>query len=93
MKRFLLAIPAAILLVGSAAIASPAGGGPSGPVIGGGSITSPGADYGQMQRKHRAIAAVLQEGKKIQIADGGTLTDAHLAELQRELDAARSGNY
>jgi hypothetical protein len=36
---------------------------------------------------------VLQEGKKTQIADGGNLTDAHRAELERKLAAVQAGNY
>jgi hypothetical protein len=92
MKRLLLAIPAALLLIGPGAMAASMGASPAGPAIGG-SNGGPGIDYGQAHRKHRAILAVLEEGKKIQIADGGELTDTHRAELQHELDAARAGNY
>ena len=66
---------------------------PNGPLIGGGTLTGPGADYGQSYRKRHAIWKILQEGKQVQIADGGRLTDAHRAQLQREYDAVLAGNY
>jgi hypothetical protein len=57
-------------------------------------IRSPNTEnYGQQRRKQRAIFAVLQEGKKTQIADGGKLTDSHRAELERKLAAVQAGNY
>ena len=90
MTRILIAIPAAILLAGSVAEAAPYGGVPQ-PTSGG---QSPNAEnYGQERRKQHAFFAVLQEGKKTQIADGGKLTDAHRAELERKLAAVQAGNY
>ena len=88
---------AAFLLAGSAAFAWPPGGG-AGPTggasaVGGGTLTGPGTDYGQASRKRHAIFRLLQEGKRIQLADGGKLTDAHRQELQQKLDAIRAGNY
>jgi hypothetical protein len=44
-------------------------------------------------RKHDAILAIRDEGLKLQVADGGTLTDTHRAYLQAKLDAVRAGNY
>jgi hypothetical protein len=44
-------------------------------------------------RRHDAILAVREEGLKLQVADGGTLTDTHRAYLQAKLDAVRAGIY
>ncbi len=92
MKRLLVAIPVALMLCGPGAMAAPAGGAPSPPVAGG-SGSGGANDHGQQERKQHALFAVLQQAKTIRTADGGTLTDAHRAELQRRLDAVRAGNY
>jgi hypothetical protein len=44
-------------------------------------------------RKHRAIEAVVQEGRQMQRADGRALTAEHHAYLQAKLKAILAGNY
>jgi hypothetical protein len=97
-NRLLISATITGLLISPSAFAFPPAGPSapslnSGPGVGGGTLTGPGVDYGQAYRKRHAIYELLKEGKRIQLADGGKLTDAHRAELQQKLDAIRAGNY
>ena len=78
------------LLVVSAFSASalPAGSGSISPFA-----TAQGPGHFQQYRKKQAIKALRAEGLKIQTADGGSLTEAHRAELQARLNAILAGNY
>lgn len=91
MKRLLMVVPAAFLFIGSGAIAAPTGGTPVSGMIG--TNFGSAGDHGNQVRKQHAIFTLLKKGKQIQIADGGMLTDAHHAQLQREFEAIKAGNY
>ena len=55
--------------------------------------TSQGPGHSQQFRKAQALKALRAEGLKMQEADGGALSDAHRAALQRKLDQILAGNY
>jgi hypothetical protein len=86
--RTISGLLAAPFLIAAPALALPAGsaGGATG-------LTSPVTMPSHQLRKHDAILAIRDEGLKLQVADGGTLTDTHRAYLQAKLDAVRAGNY
>ncbi|HEY8696047.1 MAG TPA: hypothetical protein VIM02_00385 [Rhizomicrobium sp.] len=44
-------------------------------------------------RKKLALMALREEGRRLQDADGGRLTESHRAYLQDKLDAIQSGSY
>jgi len=54
---------------------------------------SQGPGHAQQWRKAQAVKALLAEGRQVRMADGGTLTAAHRAELQVKLDRIVAGNY
>jgi hypothetical protein len=87
MKTLLMLVPVAVLLIGPAP-AAPIG------AMGGGGLMAGGTHdpYRQLRKKH-AVEAIRQEAVKQQAADGGKLTEAHRAELQRKLDAVMAGNF
>lgn len=87
MKRLLILIPVAALLIGSAS-AAPMSGMGSAPSNAQGSL-----DPLKQLRKQNALKALREEALKQQAADGGKLTDEHRAEFQRKMDAIRAGNY
>jgi hypothetical protein len=94
-NAFPFAILVAGILAASAALAAPVGGAPTGTpvvIVGGADAYGPG-DHNQGIRKQHAIFALLKEGKRIQIADGGRLTEAHRVELQRKFNSINAGNY
>ena len=87
MKTLLMLVSAAVLLMGSASAA------PMGGMSGGGLMAGGTHDPYRALRKKHALEAVRQEALKQQAADGGKLTDAHRAELQRKIDAVQQGNF
>ena len=86
--KCLAAAAAVLVLSASTASALPTGGNDSGATG-----VSAGPGFSQGFRKAQAVKALRQEGLKMQEADGGKLSDAHRAELQRKLDHILSGNY
>lgn len=86
MKRLLMLAPLAALLIGSATAA------PMGSASGGMTAQGSTDPYKQLRKQH-ALIAIRDEALKQQAADGGKLTEAHRAELQRKIDAVRAGNY
>jgi hypothetical protein len=87
MKRLLMLVPIASLLIGPAVAAPMAG------MSGTGTLAQGTHDPYKQIRKRHALAAIRDEALKQQAADGGKLTEAHRAEFQRRLDAVRAGNY
>lgn len=88
MKRLWMVVPAALVFMASSAMAASTVGTTTEPVSFGSA-----ADHGNQLHKQHAIYALLKKGKQIRLADGGTLTAEHHAQLQHELDAIRAGNY
>lgn len=87
MKRFLMLVPLAALIVGPAVAAPARGMGPA-PSNAQGSLDP----YKQL-RKQNALKAIREDALKQQAADGGKLTDEHRAEFQRKIDHVMAGNY
>ncbi|HEY3636694.1 MAG TPA: hypothetical protein VGK90_00985 [Rhizomicrobium sp.] len=97
MKRTLLWTSFCAIIAVSGAIAAPIASGSAisagysgNGVIGSESVGIPSLNA---YRKHRAIDALVQEGRRMQRVDGGTLTKEHHAYLQSELNAILAGNY
>ena len=84
-----LAAAAAVLALSASAVSAL----PSGSNSMSANGVSVGPGFSQNFRKAQAVKALRQEGLKMQEADGGKLSDAHRAELQRKLDHILSGNY
>jgi len=87
MKRLLMLVPMAALLIGPAIAAPGRGMGPA-PANAQGSLDP----YKQM-RKQNALKVIREDALKQQAADGGKLTDEHRAEFQRKIDQVMAGNY
>lgn len=85
----LAAAAAALLLLPSlAASALPAGSNSPGPFTPNG-----GPGFAQKWRKTQAIKALRAEALELRVADGGTLSPTHRAEIQEKLDRIVAGNY
>ena len=87
MKTLLMLVPVAMLLIG------PAHAAPMGAMGGSGLMAGGTHDPFRALRKKHALEAIRQEALKQQAADGGKLTEAHRADLQRKVDAVQAGNF
>jgi hypothetical protein len=87
------AVLASLVLAGLT-MATPAPAAPAASTSGASNIlTGPTIPNGHDFRKRIALRDLSREGREMQAADGGKLTQAHRAYLQGKLDAINAGNY